>query len=145
MKLIKGLMMGVATLAVYVLLCWATMGILTALECALMPDLLTVLGLGIIYGLRLLLNTYSFIIIGYVILSWIGQGGYNPSLLMISSLLRELAQPVLRPAQKIIPPIGGLDLSPILVMIVLQALAGMLFSPAAQLAAGFSCLLGPIL
>jgi YggT family protein len=134
-----------ATLAVYILLCWAAMAILTTLECEATPDILTTLGLGIIYGVRMLLNTYTFVIFGYVILSWIGQGGHNPSIMMMSKLLTDLAQPVMRPIQKIIPPIGGLDLSPILVLIVLQALGNMLFSPASQLGRPYGCLLASII
>ena len=112
-----------ATLIVYVLLCWGTMGILSTFECAVVPDIVTVFGLGLLYGLRLLINTYTFIILGYVILSWVAQGGYNPSIAVIFGLIRELAQPVLAPVQKIIPPIAGLDLSPIFILITFQALA----------------------
>jgi YggT family protein len=134
-----------ATLIVYVLLCLATMGILLSLECFLMPDILTVFALAILYGLRLLLNTYTFIIIGYVILSWVGQGGYNPSLMMVSSLLKSLAQPVLTPVQRVIPPIGGLDLSPIFVLITLPALAQMLLKQGYRIAEGYNCGLNTIL
>ena len=134
-----------ATLVVYVLLCWATMGLLLSLECFLMPDILTVFALAILYGLRLLLNTYTFIIIGYVILSWVGQGGYNPSLLMVSNLLKSLAQPVLVPVQRVIPAIGGLDLSPIFVLITLPALAQMLLKQGYRIAEGYNCGLNTIL
>jgi YggT family protein len=134
-----------AALAVYVLLCWATMGILSSLECFLMPDILTVLALAILYGLRLLLNTYTFIIIAYVILSWVGQGNYNPSLMMVSSLLKSLAQPVLAPVQRVIPAIGGLDLSPIFLLITLPALAQMLLKQGYRIAEGYNCGLNAIL
>jgi YggT family protein len=36
-------------------------------------------------------------------------------------LLGELVAPVLRPARLLLPPIGGLDLSPIIVIVLLQA------------------------
>lgn len=134
-----------ATLVVYVLLCWATMSILTALECVLMPDILTTLGLGIFYGIRLLLHTYTFVILGYVILSWIGQGGYNPSIMMMSQVLGELSRPVLRPVQRLIPPIAGLDLSPIFLLVATQAVAQMFLTPALRLARGYDCLLLGIL
>ena len=134
-----------ATLIVYLLLCLAAMGVLTSLECFLMPDVLTVLALGLLYGIRLLLNLYTFVIIGYVVLSWIGQGGHNPSLMMVSSLLRELAQPVMAPVQKFIPPIGGLDLSPIFILITLPALAQMLLKQGYRIADGYNCGLNAIL
>ena len=134
-----------ATAFVFVLLCWAAMVILTLLECFIAPPLLTNLGLGVLYGLRLILNMYSFIVFGYVILSWISQGGYNPSLAMVSALLSQLANPVMRPIQKIIPPIAGLDLSPIFILIALQAIAQMFYGPGLQLTANYNCSIGAIL
>jgi YggT family protein len=55
----------------------------------------------------------------YVILSWVGQRQYNP----IGAILGEIVEPVLRPARRIVPPIAGLDLAPLLVLILLQAAA----------------------
>ncbi len=134
-----------ATLVVYVLLCWATMLILLALECFLMPDMLRTIALGIIFGARLLLNTYTFVLFGYVILSWVMQGNYNPSLAVISQLLGSLARPMLAPVQRIIPPIAGLDLSPIFLLIALQAFARMLVGSGYQLALDFNCNIGIII
>ena len=53
----------------------------------------------------------------YVILGWIAQG-YHP----IHDALGTLIAPLLRPARKIIPPIAGLDFSPMIVMVLLYAL-----------------------
>ncbi|HKL61928.1 MAG TPA: YggT family protein [Woeseiaceae bacterium] len=63
------------------------------------------------------LRFFFFAILVYVILSWIAPGTYNP----VTSLLSQLVNPVLDPARRIIPTIGGLDLSPLLVAILLQA------------------------
>lgn len=65
------------------------------------------------------LTFYVFIvaILIRVLLSWISPyGGYNP----VMGLLIRLTDPLLRPAQRLIPPIGGIDLSPIVVLIALQ-------------------------
>lgn len=51
------------------------------------------------------------------ILSWVNPDPYHP----VTSLLRTLTSPVLRPIQKYIPPIGGIDLS------TLVALIGLMF------------------
>ena len=51
------------------------------------------------------------------ILSWVNPDPYNP----VNSLLRSLTAPVLRPIQKLVPPISGIDLS------VLVALIGLMF------------------
>jgi YggT family protein len=134
-----------SSLLVYVLLCWGAMLVLLGLECFMMPDLLTSFILGMLYGLRLLLSTYTFVIFGYIILSWISQGNNNPSLMMVSQLLGSLAKPVLKPVQQIIPPIAGLDLSPIFLLIALQAIASMLVSPAFSLVTGLNCNIGAII
>lgn len=63
------------------------------------------------------LRFFFFAIIVYVILSWIAPGTYNP----VTSLLSQLVNPILDPARRVIPTIGGLDLSPLLVAILLQA------------------------
>lgn len=62
---------------------------------------------------------YTIAIFVYVILSWVGQGRYSP----IGAFLAELVEPVLAPARRILPPIAGLDLSPLLVLILLQAVS----------------------
>lgn len=49
------------------------------------------------------------------ILSWVSQG-YNP----IEALLVQLTDPLLRPIRKVIPPVGGLDLSLLVFLIALQ-------------------------
>lgn len=63
------------------------------------------------------LRFFFFAIIVYVILSWVAPGTYNP----VTSLLSQLVNPLLDPARRIIPTFGGLDLSPLLVAILLQA------------------------
>lgn len=50
-----------------------------------------------------------------VILSWIQPGGYNPML----AVIHQLSAPVLRPFQRLIPPFSGIDLSPMVALIVL--------------------------
>jgi YggT family protein len=53
-----------------------------------------------------------------VILSWVSQGGYHP----MAAVFFSLSRPILRPFQRLIPPLGGLDLSPVFALILLQAL-----------------------
>lgn len=65
-----------------------------------------------------LLMTYFFLIIASVILSWIGQRTHHP----IVPLIYQLTEPVLRPLRKFIPPIAGLDLSPLFALIAIRFL-----------------------
>ncbi len=73
----------------------------------------------------LLINIVFFAIIIQVILSWVAPGTHNP----VASLLFALTQPVLRPIQRVIPAIGGLDLSPLVAIIALQLLKMLLLPP----------------
>lgn len=70
---------------------------------------------------------YTGALIVYAILSWFGSHGINP----IAALLGDLVEPVLRPVRRLLPPIGGLDLSPLIVIVLLQAATIALPLPAA--------------
>jgi YggT family protein len=65
-----------------------------------------------------LLMTYFFLIIASVILSWIGQNLRHPFV----PLLYQLTEPVLRPIRRVIPPIAGIDLSPLFALIGIRFL-----------------------
>lgn len=63
---------------------------------------------------------YTFLIIGYVLMSWLP----NLRESFIGELLGKLVEPYLSVFRRIIPPIGGvLDLSPILAVFALQFVA----------------------
>ena len=53
----------------------------------------------------------------YVILSWISPG-YSPA----SALVHSIADPVLRPVRRFVPPLGGMDFSAMLTILLLMAL-----------------------
>jgi YggT family protein len=65
----------------------------------------------------LTLGIYCLAILIYVLLSWIVQG-YHP----VADSLGTLIDPLLRPARRIIPPVAGLDLTPMIVTILFYAL-----------------------
>jgi YggT family protein len=80
---------------------------------------------------QLLIYVIMFCIIALVILSWVQPQSYNPVL----GLLNSLSAPVMRPARRLLPPMGGLDLSPIIVFIVLGVLLRLLVAPLEHLGA----------
>jgi YggT family protein len=53
-----------------------------------------------------------------VILSWVAPGSHNPG----AELVQQITEPVLAPFRRIIPNLGGLDISPIFAFIALQLL-----------------------
>lgn len=76
------------------------------------------LAFSIIKLLMTLLMTYFFLIIVAVILSWLAQGARHPAV----PLVFQLTEPVLRPIRRFIPPIAGIDLSPLFALIAIRFL-----------------------
>lgn len=75
----------------------------------------------VIFGLiELVINLFIFAIIVLVIISWIAphlHAQNNP----LTSILRSITDPLIRPARKLIPPIGVFDLSTLVVLIALYS------------------------
>lgn len=72
-------------------------------------------------------DIFFWAILIQAILSWIQPGTYSP----ITAVLDALTAPLLRPARRLLPPMGGLDFSPMIVMVVL-VVAKMLVVPPLQ-------------
>lgn len=83
-----------------------------------LPPLLLLVRSLLIELVRLVLQTYFYAILLYSVLSLLAQGTYSPA----QSMLASLCEPVLRPLRRRIPPVAGLDLSPLWVVIAIQAL-----------------------
>lgn len=88
--------------------------------------LLSLLLAAVLELVLLAINVFIFSIIIQVIISWINPGTYNPAY----ALLHSLTRPVLGPIQRLIPPVSGIDLSPLFALIGLQVLK-MLIQPLA--------------
>lgn len=69
-----------------------------------------------------LLDFYSLIVFAAVILSWLPLGVDNPFV----RLIRAITEPVLAPVRRLLPSAGGLDFSPIVVLILLQVIRNVL-------------------
>ena len=65
-----------------------------------------------------LLMTYFVLIIARVLVSWIASQSRHP----LIPLIYQLTEPVLKPFSKLVPPIGGVDLSPLFALITLRFL-----------------------
>jgi len=74
--------------------------------------------------IALVLTVFLVAVIIKVVLSWISPGHYNP----VIGLVDRLASPVLRPIQRLMPSVGGLDLSPLFATLILLV-AKMLIVP----------------
>lgn len=72
----------------------------------------------LIVFIRLFFTILTWAILIRILLSWVRMDPYHP----IVRILDQITEPVLAPARRIIPPIGGLDFSPVIVIIVLNIL-----------------------
>jgi YggT family protein len=74
--------------------------------------------------IALLLTVFTVAILIQVIISWISPGNYNP----LIGLVNKIAEPVLKPVRRLLPSIGGIDLSPLFALLGLMV-AKMLIVP----------------
>jgi YggT family protein len=70
-----------------------------------------------------LIDLYSLVVLVAVILSWVPLDRRNP----LVTITQSLTEPALAPIRKVLPPMGGLDLSPMVLLIALQILKGLLY------------------
>ena len=127
--LLLALLLGMATLLLAFILQVLTIWLVYTITGKAIP-IASLLILSVGELVSLVLNIYLFSIFVIVILSWINPGTYNP----VVGLLHSLTEPVMRPARRILPPIAGLDLSPILVLLAIQVLKMLLLPPFQALA-----------
>lgn len=76
--------------------------------------------------LSFILNIYFWCIIISIVASFLAPQSSHPALMLV----RQITEPVMAPFRKILPPMGGLDLSPIFVFLSIQIIRVMLIMPA---------------
>ena len=95
-----------------------------------MVDWLLLVPWALIALFSLFLNILFYAMIISVILSWVAPGSHNPG----AELVAQITEPVLAPFRRIIPNLGGLDISPIFAFIVIQLLQSWLIPRLAHFA-----------
>lgn len=115
-RFIPGLMgLDMAAVVVMLLLQWLLFVTISLIHGAqILPVALLVIALAEL--IKLATYVFIFSIFIQVILSWINPQGHNP----IVGLLYSLNEPLLRPARRLLPNLGGIDLSPLIVLVALQ-------------------------
>lgn len=73
---------------------------------------------------NLVFTLLTLLIFVRVLLSWVRVNPYNP----LIRLLYDLTDPILVPFQRLIPPAGGLDFSPLVALIVIDLLRRLVLS-----------------
>jgi YggT family protein len=70
-----------------------------------------------------LIDLYSLVVVVAVILSWVPLDRRNP----LVTITHALTEPVLAPIRRVLPPMGGLDLSPMVLLFALQLLKNLVY------------------
>jgi len=73
--------------------------------------------------LAVLLDVYSMVVFAAVIVSWLNLQPDHPIVRVTSAL----TEPVLAPIRKVLPDMGGIDLSPMVLLLGIQLLRRVLF------------------
>ncbi len=105
-----------ASLLLAVLLQLAGIILLLVINGIGLPGVFTLLVWSVLGVLGLLVNIYFFALLGMIILSWVAAGSRHPAIY----LLYQLTEPVMAPFRKVLPAMGGLDFSPIVVFILIN-------------------------
>ncbi|MGL5997946.1 MAG: YggT family protein [Pseudomonas proteolytica] len=106
-SLVLAILVQLALMALTLLLTYGTTG-----------NFLQLLVWAVIGVTALFLKIFFFALIISVILSWVAPGSHNPG----AELVNQICEPALAPFRKILPNLGGLDISPILAFMVLKLL-----------------------
>ncbi len=76
--------------------------------------------------LILLLDIFFWIIVAQVVMSWLIAFGVmniqNPNAYKVITIIQKITDPVYKPLRKIIPTIGGIDISPIIIIFAISIL-----------------------
>ena len=71
-------------------------------------------------ALARLIDLYCLVIVAAVVVSWLNMPRDTPAVRFLDAV----TEPVLEPVRRVLPPMGGIDFSPIVVIVLLRLLAG---------------------
>jgi YggT family protein len=93
------------------------------------PGFVPVLGSSVIGTATLIVQIFWWSILAVILASFIAPGNTHPVL----NLLRQITEPLLAPARRLLPAMGGLDFSPILVFLLLGVIQNVVLPQLAQM------------
>jgi YggT family protein len=116
----------VLALLLQLLLMAVVMVLLAQNPLAYLPQLLVWAILGIS---SLFIKVFFFALIVSVILSWVAPGTYNPA----AQLVNQIVEPLLMPLRRLLPNLGGLDISPIFAFLAITLIERFVIGNIAQM------------
>ena len=80
----------------------------------------------IVWLLLTILQLYMYVVLAYVIMSWLIAfnviNTYNRFVYLVNDFLNRATEPVLRPLRRFLPNLGGIDLSPVALFLLIMFL-----------------------
>tara|TARA_R110001592_G_scaffold363399_1_gene688088 strand:- start:191 stop:778 length:588 start_codon:yes stop_codon:yes gene_type:complete len=107
-----------ASLILALLFQWFVIQLTATINGAGIINIFLALSWGAVGIISLVLNIYLYGLLAIIIVSWVAPQSQHPVL----ALLQQLIAPVMDPFRRVIPPLGGLDLSPIFMFLVINML-----------------------
>ena len=114
-SLVLAIIVQLILMALTLLLAYGTVDVLAAGTAGALLHLLIWAIIGVT---ALFLKIFFFALIISVILSWVAPASHNPG----AEMVNQICEPMLAPLRRILPNLGGLDISPILAFMVLKLL-----------------------
>lgn len=108
----------VASLVLALLLQLASIAVVFLLRLGTVPPLPSLIMGSVLGVIALLVQFYFFALLAMIILSWVAQGSQHPAI----HLLYQITEPVMAPFRKLLPAMGGMDFSPIIVFVLINVL-----------------------
>jgi YggT family protein len=90
--------------------------VLLGLVMGAIPDWLDLLVMSGLELLKLSVSSLVWLVLIYAMLSWVRAGSD------VGYALGQLVEPMLRPLRRVVPQVGGIDLSPLALLVLLQVL-----------------------
>jgi YggT family protein len=82
------------------------------------PSVLQLITWSAVGLIGLVVNTYLIAMVIMIVVSWIAPGSHHPAV----RLVYQITEPVMAPVRSLLPAMGGLDFSPIVVFIVINVI-----------------------
>ena len=77
------------------------------------------------------ITIYIWLLIAQAVLSWLLAFGvvnrYNRAIMTVGDFLWRITEPLLRPIRRLIPDLGGIDISPVILILLLYFLRNLMF------------------
>lgn len=88
--------------------------------------------IAVVHLILLIIRIYIWILIAQAILSWLLAFGvinrYNRGVAVMGDFLYRVTEPLLRPIRSVLPNFGGIDISPVILILILYFLSDLMIS-----------------